>query len=215
MQYEVLRNGLCYFYTRGLEEHIGYEFEIKLDYLTAEREGYKISKEIFDAVLNKVKDIKVYPTMFVDGIDLYPNPKPLEEGQLKPITTIRCILQDAGKFMGANHLNIVYSVDRTYQKNAAVENNLKGIKISLIKNKEPIFYYSEGLDKHCRLDVEIPYDIEETDGFYILNQFCMKLLDALAFEDEGTIELNDKRKISYHVEKSKHLNKLVYMIDLE
>ena len=43
----------------------------------------------------------------------------------------------------------------------------------------------------------------------------MKLLDALAFEDEGTIELNDKRKISYHVGKSKHLNKLVYMIDLE
>ena len=92
---------------------------------------------------------------------------------------------------------------------------MESVKIELVKNDEPIFYYSKGLDKQNRLDVEIPYALEETDGFYILNQFCMKLLDALAFEDEGTIELNDKRKINYHVGKSKHLNKLVYTIDLE
>ena len=92
---------------------------------------------------------------------------------------------------------------------------MKSVKVELVKIEDPIFYYSRGLDNQGRLEVEIPYAIEETEGFYILNQFCMKLLDALAFEDEGTIELNDKRKINYHVGKSKHLNKLVYMIDLE
>lgn len=92
---------------------------------------------------------------------------------------------------------------------------MESVKIELIKNDEPIFYYSKGLDKQNKLDVEIPYALDETEGFYILNQFCMKLLGAISFEDEGTIELDDKRKISYHVKKSKHLNKLVYMIDLE
>lgn len=92
---------------------------------------------------------------------------------------------------------------------------MESVKIELVKNDNPIFYYSKGLDKKGRLEVEIPYAIEETEGFYILNQFCMKLLSDIAFEDEGTIELNDKRKINYHVGKSKHLNKLVYTIDLE
>lgn len=92
---------------------------------------------------------------------------------------------------------------------------MKSVKVELVKNEDPIFYYSRGLDKQGRLEVEISYAIEETEGFYILNQFCMKLLSDIAFEDEGTLELQDKRKISYHVEKSKHLNKLVYMIDLE
>ncbi len=92
---------------------------------------------------------------------------------------------------------------------------MKSVKVELVKNEDPIFYYSKGLDKQNRLDVEIPYALEETEGFYILNQFCMKLLGTISFDDEGTIELNDKRKIKYYVGKSKHLNKLVYMIDLE
>ena len=107
MQYKVQKNGVSFFYTDGLRKELGYELKYRVDTLTALRSGEKVAKEVFDTILERIKDEKVYAGMFIDNIDFNPRKEPYAEGEIRTATKTKCILQEDGHFEGARVYSIV------------------------------------------------------------------------------------------------------------
>ena len=107
MDYEVLKSSVSFFYTQGVVDCLGYELKIKLDTITALREGETAARVIFDKIIEMVKGEKVYAGMFIDNIDFHPRERQYKEGEIKTATKTNCILQEDGYINGVSVLNIV------------------------------------------------------------------------------------------------------------